>query len=146
MELECGAAQSNGACDRDGDLVAMGFEGWLGHEERVGRLNLAHLERLVRGAEYGICGLCVMRASSSGSSLRFDGQSGTRGEKRESVSNAIRRQTYSGGFGLSISSTISGGSSSRRKCCCWCAMETGRPPWCCVAIAGAGHSTSPDAR
>lgn len=45
---------------------------------------------------------------------------------------ATRRQsTYSGGFGASISSTISGGSSKRRNCCMSCAIETGTPPSCC---------------
>ena len=81
MELERGAAQSNCAGDRDGYLVAMGFEGGLGHEKRVGRLDLAQLERLVWGAEYGICRLRIWRACSGGRSLRLDGQPGARGEK-----------------------------------------------------------------
>jgi hypothetical protein len=64
MGFERSGAQRNGACGRGGYLVAMGFEGWLGYEERVGRLDLAQLESLVRRTKYCICRLRIRRARS----------------------------------------------------------------------------------
>ena len=135
MGFECRGAQRDGARGRGGYLVAMGFERGLGYVERVGGLDLAQLEGLVRRTKYCICRLRVGRARSGGLDLGFDGEPSAYDEKGVRMETTGQR-TYSGGLGASISSTISGGSSSRRKCCCWWAMEKGTPPSsCCVAMS-----------